>query len=162
MQLLFWLGTLVAAWFGSIISLFLVLPLGLIVVEWLIFPLALGIAALLAAVSGGWAGTFLARDETQTRLLPVIGLTEAAAVGVALLFLIMVRLGLASFGPLIVPAVIFSLILTLSASAATWRFRRPKQDTGSEVKLTVTLLVLAVVSVPGVVFLASLFGLAGA
>lgn len=162
MQLLFRLGILIAAWFGSIIGLVLVLPLGLIVAEWLIFPLALAITALLAALSAGWAGTFLADDQTQTHLLPVIGVTEAVAVGVTLIFLIMVRLGMASFGPLIVPAVIFSLILTLSASVATWCFRRPKQSIGSEVKLTVTLLVLAVVSVPSVIFLASLFGLAGA
>jgi hypothetical protein len=162
MQLLFRFGTLIAAWFGSIIGLILVLPLGLIVVEWLIFPLALVVAALLAALGAGWASTFLARDQTQTDLLPVIGVTEAVAVGVALIFLLLVRLGVASFGPLIIPAVIFSLILALSASVATWRFRSPKQDTRSEVKLTVLLLVLVVVSVPGVVFLASLFGLAGA
>jgi hypothetical protein len=92
----------------------------------------------------------------------VIGVTEVVGIGMALIFLIMVRLGLASFGPLIVPAVIFSLILALSASVATWRFRRSKQSLSSEVKLTVMLLVLAVVSVPSVVFLASLFGLAGA
>ncbi len=107
MQLLFRFGTLVAAWLGSTIGLFLVLPLGLIVIEWLIFPLALAVAALLAALSAGWAATFLARDQTQTRLLPVIGVTEVAAVGIALLFLIMVKLGVAGFGPLIVPAVIF-------------------------------------------------------
>ncbi|MCL4302269.1 MAG: hypothetical protein KJ077_41660 [Anaerolineae bacterium] len=162
MQLLFRLGILAAAWLGSIIGLILVLPLGLIVAEWLIFPLALVIAALLAALGAGWTGTFLARDQTRTNLVPVISLTEAVAVGVALIFLMMVRLGMASFGPLIFPAVIFSLILTLSASAATWRFRHPKQASGGEVKLTVILLVLAVVSVPGVIFLASLFGLAGA
>jgi hypothetical protein len=162
MQLLFRFATLIAAWLGSIIGLVLVLPLGLIIAEWLIFPLAGVIAALLAALGAGWAGTFLARDQTQTQLLPAIGVTEAVGIGMTLIFLLMVRLGVASFGPLIVPAVIFSLILTLSAGVATWRFRSLKQSTGSEVKLTVALLVLAVVSVPGVVFLASLFGLAGA
>jgi hypothetical protein len=162
MQLLFRLGTLVAAWLGSIIGLILVLPLGLIVAEWIIFPLALAIAALLAALGASWTGTFLTQDQTETRLLPVIEVTEIVGIGMALIFLLMVRLGVTGFGPLIVPAVIFSLILTLSASAATWQFRSPKQGTGSEVKLTVMLLVLAVVSVPSVVFLASLFGLAGA
>jgi hypothetical protein len=162
MQLLFRFGTLIAAWLGSIIGLVLVLPLGLIVAEWLIFPLALVVAALLAALSAGWAGTFLARDQTQTDLLPVISVTEAVAVGIALIFLLLVRLGVASFGPLIIPIVIFSLILALSASVATWRFRHSEQSLSSEVKRTVLLLVLVVVSVPGIVFLASLFGLAGA
>ncbi len=162
MQLLFRFGTLIAAWLGSVLGLILLLPLGLIVSEWLIFPLALVIAALLAALGAGWAGTYLARDQTQTSLLPVIGITEVAGIGVALVFLLLVKLGMASFGPLIVPIVIFSLILTLTATITTWRFRGPKQNTRGEVKLTVTLLVLAVVSVPAVVFLASLFGLAGA
>lgn len=162
MQLLFRLGTLGAAWLGSLIGLFLVLPLGLIVIEWLIFPLALVIAALLAALSAGWAGTYLASNQMQTRLVPVIGVTEIAGIGVALLFLLLVRLGLASFGPLIVPIALFSLVLTLTATIATWRFRGPQQNSGRDAKLTVTLLVLAVVSVPVVVFLASLLGLAGA
>ena len=162
MSLLFRVGTLLVAWFGSIIGLFLVLPLGLIVAEWVIFPLGLVIAALLAALSAGWAGTFLARDQTQTQLWPVIWVTEVVAIGMALIFLLMVRLGVASFGPLIIPIMIFSLILALCAGAATWRFRSPKQDTRSEVKLTVMLLVLAVVSVPSIIFIASLFGLTGA
>ena len=162
MSLLFRLGTLLAAWVGSMIGLFLVLPLGLIAAEWVIFPLGLAIAALLAALSAGWAGTLLARDQTQTQFWPVIWVTEAAAIGMALIFLLMVRLGPASFGPLIIPILIFSLILTLCAGAATWHFRSPKQDNRSEVKLTVMLLVLAVVSVPGVIFIASLFGLTGA
>jgi hypothetical protein len=162
MHLLFRFGTVVTAWLGSAIGLVLVLPLGLIVIEWLILPLALVIAGLLAALSAGWAGIFLARDQSQTRLWPVIGLTEAMAVGVALCFLSLVRWGVADFGPLIVPAIIFSLVLTLTATLATWRFRRSKQSLSSEIKLTVTLLALAVVSVPAVIFLASLFGLAGA
>lgn len=162
MQLLYRLGTFVAAWVGSLIGLVLVLPLGLIVMEWLIFPLALVIAALLAALSAGWAGIYLANDQTQTRLVPVIGVTEVAGIGVALLFLLLVRLGMASFGPLVGPIALFSLVLTLTATMATWRFRAPQQNRGGEVKLTVTLLVLAVVSVPVVVFLASLLGLAGA
>ncbi len=162
MSLLFRLGTLLASWVGSIIGLFLVLPLGLIAAEWVIFPLGLVIAGLLAALSAGWAGAFLARDQTQTQLWPVIWITETVAIGLALIFILLVRLGAASFGPLIVPILIFSLSLALCAGVATWRFRSPKQDTRSEVKLTVILLVLAVVSVPGVIFIASLFGLTGA
>lgn len=162
MSFLFRLGTLLAAWFGSIIGLFLVLPLGLIVAEWVIFPLGLVIAALLAALSAGWAGVFLTRDQTQTRLWPVVWVTEVVAIGMALIFLLMVRLGVAGFGPLIIPIMIFSLILALCAGAASWRFRSPRQDTRQQVKLTVALVLLAVVSVPGVIFIASLFGLTGA
>lgn len=156
------LGTLVAGWLGSLLGLVLVLPLGLIVVEWLIFPLALLIAALLAALSAGWAGTYLARDQTQTNLVPVIGITAALGVGLALLFLWLVRMGRANFGPLIVPVLIFSLILALSAAFATWYSRTVQQHRGRALRLTVILLVLALISVPGIVFLAARFGLAGA
>jgi hypothetical protein len=162
MSFLFRLGTLLAAWFGSIVGLFLVLPLGLIAAEWIIFPLGLAIAALLAALSAGWAGTLLARDQTQTQFWPVIWVTEAVAIGLALIFLLLVRLGTASFGPLIIPILIFSLILALCAGTATWRFRSARQNTRRDVKLTVALLVLAVVSVPVVILIASLFGLTGA
>jgi hypothetical protein len=162
MAQLYRVGTFVAAWVGSLMGLFLVLPLGLIVVEWLIFPLALLIAALLAALGAGWAGTYLARDQTQTLLLPVISSTVEAAMGLALIFLLSVWVGLTSFGPLIVPVLFFSLVLALIATFATWRFRSPQQNRRTAVRLTVTVLVLAVVSVSGIVFLASLLGLAGA
>ncbi len=162
MQLLYRVGPLMAAWVGSMLGLVVVLPLGLIVSEWLIFPLGLVIAALLAALSAGWTGTFLARDRTQTRLVPVIGVTVLVGSGLALLFLMGVRVGLASFGPLIVPVAFFSLVLTLSATFATWRFRTSQQGRSQAVKLTIMLLLLAVVSVPGIVLLASRLGLAGA
>lgn len=162
MSQLYRVGTLIAAWVSSLIGLFLVLPLGLIVVEWLIFPLALVIAALLAALGAGWAGTYLARDQTQTLLLPVISTTVEMAAGLALFFLLSVWAGLTSFGPLVMPVLFLSLVLALSATFATWRFRGPQQNRRTAVRLTATLLVLAVVGVPGVVFLASLLGLADA
>lgn len=154
--------TFIAAWCGSLVELLLVLPLGLLVIEWLILPLALVIAALLAALCAGWVGTCRAKGATQTQLLPVIGVTVATAAALALLFLSLVWVGVASFGPLIIPVVMFSLLLALNATHATWRYRRPTQDRRGAVKLTVTVLVLAVLSVPLVVMLAARFGLAGA
>lgn len=162
MQMRFRLTTLAAGWVGSLVGLILILPLGLIVLEWIIFPLALMIAAILAALGTGWAGTYLAHDETRTRLEPVVGSTVVVAVVLALLFLVLVSVGVASFGPLFVPALLFSAILALSASIATWRYRRPRQNSAGDGRLTVALLVLATVSVPCVVFLAASFGLAGA
>ncbi len=156
------LGTFVAGWLGSLLGLFLVLPLGLIVVEWLIFPLALVIAALLAALSAGWAGTYLARDQMQTNLIPVISITAVLGLGLALIFLWLVRVGFASFGPLLTPIALLSLMLSLSATLATWHFRTSQQARGNAIKLTIILLLLAIISVPSIVFLASSFGLAGA
>ncbi len=134
--------TFIAAWCGGLVGLVLVLPLGLLVIEWLILPLALVIAALLAALCAGWVGTYRAKDATQTQLLPVIGITVATAAAIALLFLSLVWVGAAGFGPLILPVMMFSLLLALSAKVATWRYRRPTQDGRGAVKLTVTVLVL--------------------
>lgn len=130
MQLPYRFSTWLAAWLGSLIGLFLVLPLGLIVIEWMVFPLALIIAAVLAGLSAGWTGTLLARDQTQTQLLPVIGCTILTGIGLAAIFLVLVQVGIANFGPLLVPIAIFSLILSLSAAVATWRLRQRSKAEG--------------------------------
>ncbi|MEZ4664568.1 MAG: hypothetical protein R2911_44115 [Caldilineaceae bacterium] len=54
------------------------------------------------------------------------------------------------------------MILAFSAGIATWRYRRQQISAGGNVRLTVTLLVLAVLSAPCVVFLAASFRFAGA
>jgi hypothetical protein len=161
MRPLAWLGILVAALVISITSLFLLLPLGLIVVEFINFPLALGVTALLAAIVASWAGNFLARDQTRTNILRVVGVTEIVAAVITLVFLIgSIRDAL--LGPLIYIGLISALVLALSATAATSFFRITAQDSKGEIRLTLGLLALAIISIPLVIGLASLFGLTGA
>lgn len=73
MRPLLWLGTFLLALVISTIALILLFSLGLVVVEIVIFPLALGVAALLTAVGASWIGNFLARDHTRTQILKVVG-----------------------------------------------------------------------------------------
>jgi hypothetical protein len=60
------LATFLAALVGGGAGLLLVLPLGLVVVEWVVFPTALAVGALLAALAAGWVGTWTAGDGTRT------------------------------------------------------------------------------------------------
>jgi hypothetical protein len=162
MNIRFGVGTFLVALVGGGIGLFLILPLGLIVSEFVIFPLALAIAALLAALSTSCAGTLLATDQTRTRILPVVRETEGAALGIALVFLICAALGVAPLGPWLLIGGLCIVILALIASMATGRFREPKQGAPGTARLTLSLLLLAVLIVPLVVWIASLLGLAGA
>ena len=157
-----WLGTWLAAWIGSSIGLFLILPLGLIVMEFISFPMALGFAALLAAISASWAGARLATDQTRTQLLAVVGVAEATAVAIALLFLTSTSLRESIQGPWIWIGALCSFMLAFSASVATWRFREPSQGARGQGRLALILLGLAIMLVPIVIWVASRFGLTGA
>lgn len=160
-RLAFWVGTALAALFGSAISTFFVLPLGLAVSEFVIFPLALGVAAILASLGAGWAGNWLAPNRTCTQLLRVVGATEVAAAVLAVVVLTNAVLRLVLLGPLLYVGLSCILVLALTATVATWRFRS-RERASRDGLLTLRLLVLAVVSVPVVVFLAWLAGLTGA
>ena len=157
-----WLGTLLAAWIGSSIGLFLILPLGLIVMEFISFPMALGFAALLAESSASWAGTRLATDQTQTRLLAGVGVAEITAVAIVLLFLTNASLRERIQGPWIGIGALCSFMLAFSASMATWHFRESRQGARGQGRLALILLGLAVLLVPIVIWVASRFGLTGA
>jgi hypothetical protein len=166
MRVLSVLATFIAALAGSIVGMILILPLSLVVHEAVILPLALAVAALLAALSASWTGTLLTPNHTRTRLVRVVAATEAAATLVALLLIALLSIDAAMVMTILpTPAVIggvASLVLALSATVATGHFRRSQYIAGRDAILTVAFLVLAVVSVPAVLFVASLFGLTGA
>jgi hypothetical protein len=155
------LGAFLAALVGSALGLFLVLPLGLIAAELVVFPLALGVAALLAALAAGWAANWLAAGGTRTQLGQVVAATEAAAAVLAVSLLASATFQQALLGPVGYIGLICALALALAATLATGRLRTAKHRSG-EVGLTVGLLLLAVLLVPGVLFVAWLAGLTGA
>jgi hypothetical protein len=154
------LGLFAAALICSVAGTFFVLPLGLVASEYVIFPLALFVAGIFAALGASWAGNFLAGDGSCTRLLHVVGITEAGAALLALLFLAVADVREALLGPVFYPGLFCALALAVVAAIATVRFRRRKRN--KDRLITVMLVVLAVVSVPVAIFLAWLAGLAGA
>jgi small-conductance mechanosensitive channel len=161
------LGTFLLATFGALAGTLLVLPFGLVVVEQIVYPLAAAVGALLAALGAGWAATLLARDGTCTRLLPVVGATEAVALVVAALVLAYLALDVAS-RPRVLAVTPFtlgligSLLLGTAATVAAWRLRAPRRSLRDDARLTVLLVALALAAVPLMLFLAGLAGLAGA
>jgi hypothetical protein len=155
-----WVSGFVLTLLVTLVVMLFGLTLGLIVAEFIIFPLALILAALAAALSAGWVGTLWARDGTRSRLLSVIGLTEL----VALILAVLVLVGLRSLllGPVFWIGVVSSVILSLSAMGAMGRFREPAGQEHHDLRLTIGLAVAALVSIPLVIWLADLAGLAGA
>lgn len=156
------LAIYLAGLIGAGLGLLLILPLGLVVVEWVVFPLALAVGALLAALAAGWVGTWLAGNGTRTRLAPVVAITEAVGLGLALIVLGSAALWTVLFGPVIGIAGVASLVLAIAAGTATGVWRRPATAPHGDRAATLILILLAIVGAPIVVFLASLAGLTGA
>jgi hypothetical protein len=127
------LGVVGAAFVGGMFGALSVFPLGLVVHEFVIWPLTLIIGALFAAILAAWIGTLLAPDQMRSRLLAIVGAAEAIAVVVALVYLL--ALPLWSVLPWIFSARIYSLglcmlIVALSASWATGRYRSSRGRLG--------------------------------
>ena len=108
------------------------LPMGLELPESILVPLVLLTAALFAAISASWAGTLLAPDHTRTRLLPVVGVSLATAAVVALVF---------ALGSRLFSSIWLALLVPLSASLATWRFRSSRDRIGRETGRTLALAI---------------------
>lgn len=157
-----WAGLFTAALTGAALGIFLVLPLGLVLPGFVVMPLALFEGALLATVGAGLAGAWLLRDDGRPALLAVVATTLTVAAVIALTVFGIPALAALVEGPLAGPGVASSLILGCSAAAAAWRFRGVVNDHIRERYLIGAALVVSVLSIPMVVGVAALFGLAGA
>ncbi|HEX5690147.1 MAG TPA: hypothetical protein VFX76_09100 [Roseiflexaceae bacterium] len=155
-----------AALAGAIIGIFAVLTLGLIAHELVILPLALFVGALLSSVGAAWAAGQLSSDGTRTRLLPVVIYAEVGALMAALIIIGLYLADAARPANLLPPpgliGLAVSLALALDVSLAARRFRAAPSEAGQQRRLSLALLALALVSVPLVLVVASLFGLTGA
>ena len=72
-------GVAVVALVGGFIGGYVILPWGLVTPLFVVWPLALGFGALLAALGASWTGTLLSPDGTRTRLLRVVLASEVVA-----------------------------------------------------------------------------------
>ncbi len=59
----------------------LVVPFGLVVVEFIILPLMFGIAALFATLGASWVGILISPDGSSSRILPVVGVSARSMGG---------------------------------------------------------------------------------
>ena len=161
-------GILAAALLGGNVGGMLILPFGLVLVEFVVFPLTFCIAGIFAAIDAGWAGHLLVPG--RSRLLPILGASEVAAAAVSVLLLAVLALvrpqSPAEAPALFLPSPVVLLgigvvFIALSAGWAAWRCRSPESRPGRDAAITLGLLALAVLLVVATLFVAGLFGLAG-
>ena len=156
-----WLLILISTLFISLISTSLLFTLGLILIEFLLYPLALGIAALLVGLTAVSLSNKLINDGSQTPVEGVVKWCEATAVLLAILLIVGNALGWLIFPPIFVSsgtAVILALVATFSAT----QLRQTPSAAQPSTRRIVTWLVIAFLAIPLVIFVASLFGWAGA
>lgn len=139
-------GVPAAAALGGIAGGGAILSWGLVTPFLVVVPIAVGSCALVAALGAGWADTFLAPDGSRGRLLWIVGAAEAAAVIVAVAFLVVpVSVGFRFLGGV--------AAISAAASWAAWRFRGRKERAGWRVGATLGLaaavLVLELLSLNG-------------
>ena len=150
-------GTFIISLFFAALSLFL-LPLGLLAPPFLLFPLLLGMNALLAALSASWISTWLIAKQSYNRLLPIVGIAKATAAALAIVLLIWLEFG----GRLLLPVIILfvgaTLLITLSANVATWRYRSPERVLMNDILVTGGMVILGSFVFLGTYFLSALFG----
>ena len=157
----------IVAALAAFAAIVLVFPFGLILHEAVIFPLALCIAGIFAALGAGWMGTILKASGGRTRLLPVTGLTVGAAALLSVAILLFLtwavnqRPAVVALNPVVVAATA-PVAIALTAALATARFRTAARTVRQDVLTTLGLLALCVLSVPATIVLAAQFGLAGA
>jgi hypothetical protein len=110
---------------------------------------AFGIGALFAALAAGWVGTLAASDRTRSRLLVVVGASEAAAAVVALGGFLVLRsaaLGTSALLPglTLLYFMVGVAVVALAGSWAALRFRSPRRRLALDILTTLGLLGLMV------------------
>ena len=157
-------ASLVAALVCGTVAGVLVLPFGLVVVAYVMLPLMFGIAALFAALGASWAGILISPEGTGSRILPVVGVSEATA-GVVVVPFSIPAVGESMSRYLGSPALALGagmVLIGLGASWAAWRFRRPGRRIGKDALMTLGLVGVAGLIFVGTIYVASLFGMVGA
>lgn len=123
-----------------------VLSFGLVMYEWVLWPLTFSISAIFAAIGAGWVGNLFAPGYARSQFLPIVGVSEVAA---TIVTVIAVVVAVVLYVPFFIPPIYrfgFGVIfIALSASEATWHFRSPESSLGKDVTITMGLVGLAVV-----------------
>ena len=140
-RLSWFVGVPVVALLGGLVGGIAILHWGLVTPLFIVWPLAVGRGALLAAIGASWVGTLLTPTRTRSRLLWVVLVSEVTAVVLAVVFLV---------GSILVPLIFqlgFSaIVIALSASWATWRFRGPGEQMGRDAAMTLVLAMAVLVA----------------
>jgi hypothetical protein len=155
--LLVWLATEIV----SLAACLFLFTLGLILIEYLLYPLALGITSLLAGLTAVWASNLLIRDGLQALIEPVIWRCEITAVVLSIILIGIAAAGLSVVPPIFV-AISAATILAVVATFAASRLRKPPVEDPRRKWRALLWLLIALIAIPLVIFIASLFGWVGA
>ena len=155
--LLVWLPTQIA----SLAATIFLFTLGLILVEFLLYPLALGISALICGLTAVWASNRILKDGLQASMEAVVTRCELAA---AILSLILIAASAAGFTavPPILSAGATAFVIALVSVYSAMRLRRAPLPGTNSPRRAIVWLAIALISIPVVIFIASQFGWAGA
>ena len=145
----------------SVVATTFLFTLGLVLIEFLLYPLALGIVALLVGLTAVWLSNRLSHDNLQTPVAAVVRWCEGTAVLLALLLILANTMGWLPF-PVIYVSSGSAIILALVATYAATQLRAAALVEQPTTRRIVAWLVIAFLAVPLVLFVASLFGWAGA
>lgn len=156
-----WLIVLFVTLLVSVVATTFLFTLGLVLVEFLLYPLALGITALLAGLTAVWLTNRLSNDNLQTPVAAVVRWCAGTAVLLALLLILGNALGWLPF-PVIYVSSSSAIILALVATYAATQLRTAAPVEQPTTRRIVAWLIIAFLAIPLIIFVASLFGWAGA
>ncbi|MDX1417831.1 MAG: hypothetical protein R3293_26755 [Candidatus Promineifilaceae bacterium] len=145
----------------SLVSSTFLFAFGLILYEFLVYPLALCVSSVFTAITATGFSNWLIKDGRHTTLRPVILATEAAAVVLALLLILLATWRLLR-APIILFTIPAALLLAVTAVFAAQRYRTDQPAAAHEKREAAIWIILALAAVPLTIFIASLFGWAGA
>ncbi|CAN5863727.1 hypothetical protein BH23ACT11_BH23ACT11_05830 [soil metagenome] len=153
-------GVPVAGFASALVGGVAILHWGLVTPLFIVWPISMATAALLATIGVSWSGTFLAPDATRSQLLRTLAASEIVAVALAVLVLVAPAILPAGFLPPILLFAFAAVLIAIAASVATWRFRGPAEHVGLQVLVPLVLSALVLVfSLAGLTGLLGIIGL---
>jgi len=154
--LVFMIGMLI-----SIVSITMLFSIELILNNYLVIPLALGITGLFSALGTVYSGNRLVGDGLRTPYGAIVRYNELTAVVLVVILILVYSLELFR-GPPIIISSSAGLVLGISSVYFASRLRLPPDSVPKERSQVILWLVIAFLSLPLVILIASFFGLAGA
>ncbi len=156
------LMVLAAALAGNMVASLVTVPLGLVMLEPLWWPLTFGVGALFSALCAFWAGELFGLG--RGRLLPIVGVTLAVAlIAAGAILALPLIAGRDVFNAFFFISLALRVLVALVAGLATWLLRASRGDTDyatqRDLRVTAWLIALAVLCLVGaLVFSAVLTG----
>lgn len=137
---------------------FIGFAMGLLVVEFVIYPTVILVISVVTALVASWAADGLAADGLHTDLDQVV--TRNLAWGLVPAALAVLSIFVPPFGAFLLFFVVIWMVV--AATTLTFRYRRAKTSTGKRLAQSGVWLLGAGLTTAAIIFVASVFGLTGA